>query len=415
VIVLPGVFFMGFFQLLPVRPDRLVCSSSPGPASAFLLPWLAFALLFMQPWLCPSPAAARMSGPCDNCHTMHNSQNAQAMATVGGESGSSPNLFLTRGSCVGCHAMGTANKIEMLGTTAVPQVLHIDGSGDLAGGNFAYLLGNKGSGASDGKGHNVVDFMNTDEALYGPPGGIVQSFHDTGMTVNDGNLTCAGTNGCHGYRFSSYPTVTGIATLAGAHHNNVEGKCDEATTPANSYRFLTGVKGFENQTDKWQNVSAASHNEYFGRSTPVQLGCSSGATSCHNVGVSPPDHTMSQFCATCHGNFHTLATSSSDGIGSTFTSPFIRHPTDVALPASGEYAFYTSYNIDAPVARVVVPDGPRADVAPGTDVVMCLSCHAAHATDFPDMLKWDYDTMKAHDPSSPGDSGCFVCHTTKDD
>ncbi|MBU1640151.1 MAG: hypothetical protein KKG53_06675 [Proteobacteria bacterium] len=337
------------------------------------------------------------------------------MATVGGESGSTPNLYLTKGSCVGCHAMGTANKIELLGSTPVPQVLHVDGSGDLAGGNFAYLLGNKGSGASDAKGHNVIDFNNADEALYGPPGGIVQTGHSDGYNVNDGNLTCSGTNGCHGYRYASLPLISGVATLSGAHHNNVDGKCDVATNPANSYRFLTGVKGYENQTDKWQNVSSSSHNEYFGQVTPVQLGCSGSASHCHNIGISPPDNTMSQFCATCHGNFHTLSTSTSDGIGSSFTSPFIRHPTDVALPASGEYASYTSYNIDAPVARTLVPDAASSAVTPGSDVVMCLSCHAAHATDFPDMLKWDYDLMKANDPSSPSNSGCFVCHTTKDD
>ncbi len=361
-----------------------------------------------------------MTGPCDNCHTMHNSQDGLAMATAGGESGASANLFLTKGSCIGCHAMGTASKIELLGTTPVPQVLHVDGSGDLAGGNFAYLLGNKGSGASDSKGHNVVEFNNQDEALYAPPGGMIMYYHDDGGNVNDTNLTCAGTNGCHGYRYATPAMQTGVTTLSGAHHNNVDGLCDVATTPANSYRFLTGVKGYENQTseaDKWQNVSSSSHNEYFGQATPVQLTCD-GVSRCHNSnGVSPPDHTMSQFCATCHGNFHTLTIESSDGIGSSFTSPFIRHPTDVALPATGEYADYLLYNIDAPVARtgsdILIPSSQV--VKPGTDVVMCLSCHAAHATDFPDMLRWDYSLMKANDPSSPSNSGCFVCHTTKDD
>ncbi len=358
-----------------------------------------------------------MTGPCANCHTMHNSQNGTPMATIGGESGGSANLYLTRGTCIGCHAMGTANKIEVIGSTPVPQVLHTDGSGDLAGGNFAYILGSKGSGASDSKGHNIVELNNQDDVLYGPPGGIVQSFHDDGMTVNDTNLTCAGTNGCHGYRYASSPTISGVETLAGAHHNNVDGQCDVATSPANSYRFLSGVKGYENQTDKWQNVNSASHNEYFGQATPVQLGCSGASSSCHlsGIGVGPPDNTMSQFCATCHGNFHTLQTSTSDGIGSSFTSPFIRHPTDIAIPASGEYNSYTSYNVASPIARTMVPSSASPNVTPGADVVMCLSCHAAHATDYPDMLRWDYSAMKANDSSSPSNSGCFVCHTTKDD
>ena len=146
---------------------------------------------------------------------MHNSQDGVAMATIGGEDGSVNNPLLTKGSCLGCHAMGTANKIELIGSTQVPQVLHVDGSGDLAAGNFAYILGNKGSGASDSKGHNVIDFNNDDQALYGPPGGIVQSFHNDGYIVNDGNLTCAGTNGCHGYRYSNTSLPSGVATFRG--------------------------------------------------------------------------------------------------------------------------------------------------------------------------------------------------------
>jgi hypothetical protein len=406
-----------FFFLSLVQSDlqnNYVCKLQP----SIKLITYAFTVIPLLLIFLPSLLMARMTGPCDNCHTMHNSQDGVAMATVGGESGSSANLFLTRGSCVGCHAMGTANKIELLGNTPVPQVLHVDGSGDLAGGNFAYLLGNKGSGASDAKGHNVIDFSNTDQALYAPPGGIMQSFHNDGYNVNDTELTCSGTNGCHGYRYNSYPEISGIATLSGAHHNNVDGPCDNPATPAKSYRFLNGVKGYENmnEADKWQNASSTSHNEYFGQASPVQLGCNTGASSCHtSIGVSPPNNTMSQFCATCHGNFHTLKTPTSSGIGSSITSPFIRHPTDVALPASGEYAGYTTYNIGAPVARTSVQIQPRSDVVPGSDVVMCLSCHAAHATDFPDMLRWDYDLMKANDPSSPSNSGCFVCHTTKDD
>ncbi|OKY76387.1 MAG: hypothetical protein BM485_03875 [Desulfobulbaceae bacterium DB1] len=363
---------------------------------------------------------ALITGPCSNCHTMHNSQDGEAMATLGGESGASPNPYLTRASCTGCHAMGENSKIKSIGTTMIPQVMHTDNTGDLAGGNFAYMLGMKGSGASDAKGHNVIDFAGEDDGqLYGPPGGIVQFFHNDGGTVNDTNLTCAGTNGCHGYRYNG-ASPSGITALGGAHHANVDGKCDVADTPANSYRFLFSVRGLENQnpTGKWQNVSASNHNEYYGQAMPKKLGCADGI-SCHIVGgVGPPNHTISEFCATCHGNFHTLTTTSSSGIG-TGTKPFIRHPTDLALPNSGEYADYNgdnSYSIEAPIARAgVVPDAVSASVDPasGTDVVMCLSCHGVHATDYDDLLRWDYSEMVAAGGAS--NSGCFVCHTTKDE
>ncbi len=356
-------------------------------------------------------ALAQITGICSNCHTMHNSQDGLVMANYGGETG--PNDFLTRGSCLGCHAQGGPNRVVTIGPDRIPQVFHTDAL-DLAGGNFAYITGAKGGGASDAKGHNIIGLTNQDAMLYAPPGGIKQSFHDDGFIVNAANLGCAGTNGCHGYRLTSLGS--GIAGLKGSHHQNVDGRCDTAVDPWDSYRFVIGLKGLEDPN--WENSSPTAHNEYFGRTTPIQLGCSGGSeVSCHGSNsVRPPDGTISQFCATCHGNFHTLQTARSDGVGTVAVSPFIRHPTDLALKTSGEYAAYTTYSVEAPVARTgAVPTTPSATVTPGSDAVMCLSCHAAHATDYPDMLRWDYTKMVAHNAGTAAGTGCFVCHTTKDD
>ena len=398
-----------FYHRCSAEISRKFSLASPLTFFAFLLFLLGFAA---------TVNSGGAIGICANCHTMHNSQDGSEMALLGG--GSGPNPFLTRGSCTGCHAMGSGSKIVTLGDSQIPQVMHTDGTGDLAGGNFAYMLGLKGGGAADSKGHNVIDFPGEEDGtLYGPPGGMVLFFHDDGGTVNTTNLTCAGANGCHGYRNSTYGS--GVNALRGAHHANVDGRCDIADTPANSYRFLYGVQGLENQnpTGKWQNVSSGNHNEYFGQTMPKQLSCGDPTTNCHNAdGIGPPNHTMSEFCATCHGNFHTLTVGSSDGIG-TGIKPFIRHPTDIALPNSGEYAAYNgdnSYSIEAPVARSgAVPAAVSSTVTPasGTDVVMCLSCHFAHASNYNDILRWDYSDMVAN--GGANDTGCFVCHTTKDD
>ncbi|MBE9582492.1 MAG: hypothetical protein IMF18_12860, partial [Proteobacteria bacterium] len=56
---------------------------------------------------------AEVSGPCVNCHTMHNSQGGLPMATYGDTSqnpegaGSGPKAYLLRGTCFGCHAQIT--------------------------------------------------------------------------------------------------------------------------------------------------------------------------------------------------------------------------------------------------------------------------------------------------------------------
>ncbi len=352
------------------------------------------------------PAEATIRGVCSDCHTMHNSQGNGSMNFDGS---STPNPGLTRGTCLGCHAQGGNSPTVDLGSNKIPQVLH-SGATDLAAGNFAYITGMKGPGG-DNRGHNIKELTGTDSVLYGPPGGIKQFYHDSGGTVNTDNLTCAGTNGCHGYRYQASSLPDGIT---GAHHKNVDGQMDQATEPANSYRFLTGVKGYE--SPDWQeSVSAGNHNEYYGLSQPVRLGCSGSELSCHGgpSGVQPPDGTMSQFCATCHGNFHTLQTLSSDGVGDQPSSPFIRHPTDLALPTTGEYANYTVYNLTAPVARTTVPASASSAVTPGSDAVMCLSCHVAHASNYPSMLRWDYDLMVAGNAGAAANTGCFVCHSTK--
>ena len=162
---------------------------------------LCFAFLVCCLGTPATAGAAIISGVCSNCHTMHNSQNGETMALIGGST--IPNPSLARGSCTGCHAMGTGSKIVTVGDSEIPQVMHTDGTGDLAGGNFAYMLGQKGSGAADSKGHNIVDFPGEeDDILNGPPGGTVA--HDLSGIVNDTNLTCAGNHGCHGYRNSRY-------------------------------------------------------------------------------------------------------------------------------------------------------------------------------------------------------------------
>lgn len=362
-------------------------------------------------------AVGAMSGSCVNCHTMHNSQGNASMATygTGGWTGTGPNPALLRGTCIGCHAMGGAENIITISGSVIPQVYHTSAT-DLAGGNFAYILGSKGGGAANTKGHNVVDILTDDGALDGPPGGITQLFHNDGTNISDGDLTCAGTNGCHGKRYTTLGS--GVTAMSGAHHGNVDGQLNTSDTVANSYRFLFGVKGLENPVDKWQNASNASHNEYYGAASPVILGCGGGETSCHSGadGIKPPSNTISGFCGTCHGDFHTLTgpgMGSGEGIGSSTTSPFIRHPSDIEIKNSGEYSSFTSYDVDTPVGRQAVPAAASGTVTPGSDVVTCLSCHMAHASDYPDMLRWDYNSCSAG--TSNADCGCFNCHTTKDD
>ena len=345
--------------------------------------------------------SAKVTGRCDNCHTMHNSQDGIMVDP----NGTHNNLLIN--NCVGCHSSETSSTYYNLGGCDVPVVFYTGGTAPteyLAGGNFYWEK------ESDSKVHNIRELDNGDDILgTNPPSG---SFPHP---VTLGSFTCAGTGGCHGNRFRGEGSMLG---LKGAHHQNIDGQCTSADEVYNSYRFLKGVKGFENTSDRWQNVDESSHNEYYGLTSPpadYEFSCE----LCHqqitvtDSLVVAPNNTISGFCATCHGNFHSLDGRGGDtGIGGDIYSPFSRHPTDIVLPSDGEYGDYTLYSVEAPVARQNVPSSSNTTVTPGDDVVMCLSCHMAHGSPYPDILRWNYDSMLAG--GGGGSGGCFTCHTQKD-
>ena len=352
---------------------------------------------------------AAISGVCSNCHTMHNSQDgAVEVKTYTQETGVlatdgiTPQDQLLKASCIACHT-GTTGATDTI--TYAPIVLHTSepggqGAGEtLAGGDFHWVA--DGLGNADSKGHNVAGISSEDDPISYTPPGWDATATSSGGALSDGQiadgsdtwttqLTCAGTYGCHG----NHTDDDADSAISEAHHGNTGGTstmANDPTTVGNSYRFLGGINGLENSEWNW-NETTSDHNEYYGIN---------GNSTYANK------KTISYSCAQCHGNFHKTGTS---GIGS--TSPWLRHPTDIALPDKTEYASYTTYSLEAPVARSTVPTTSNSTVTPGTnDIVMCLSCHRAHGSDQDDLLRWDYSDIQAGGESS--DTGCFTCHTTK--
>jgi len=309
------------------------------------------------------------SDHCSNCHTIHNSQNGQPVAYrintafSGFEADTTPNDLLLVSDCVGCHT-STGN------STIVDNAPIVFNTGTfnnpLAGGNFYYVK------SDDFKGHNVAGIAAQDVALgLTPPGGVA-------MTTQ---LSCAGEFGCHGNRSSGNNNYSGMKY---AHHTDDSGGITGASVGL-SYRFLNGVLGKEDP-DWEQDSTNTSHNEYKG---------STGSST----------DTISYLCAECHGKFHTW-TGGAFEVGT--ASPWFRHPTDIALKSTGEYAAYATYNMVTPVAR---PETfhvtSTAQVTPGTDIIMCQSCHRAHASPYFKLMRWDYKSTTL----STAISGCGVCHT----
>ena len=372
-----------------------------------------FLSAFFSLLLFSSFAEAGLTGPCSNCHTMHNSQNGQAVNrgdSAWGESNVSdtplPNLLVA--SCLGCHSSTDGQTIKTLpGGSKVPIVFNTSGYpvSALSGGNFYWVSPGVASSNNDQKGHNIFS-GNPDDNLSEAPG-------------DPSHGSCGGTTACHKNLYSSTnPTSFGFNSSRqgctkchmigsdlpkGYHHLNstdvVKGSASDGW-----YRFLSGhqsgsghgVSGIED--DDWQyTTNSTDHNEY--------LGYSGVKTS--EGGFSALGNTVTAFCTGCHAVFH-IERNSTD-------SAWIRHPSDSIIPDAGEFAGAFSSGFD-PLVPVARPDlsgwtGPSGGVTIGAggDLVMCLSCHRAHGSPYPKLLRWDYKGW----PGNGQTNGCNVCHTAK--
>lgn len=278
--------------------------------------------------------------------------------------------------CVQCHASMTNVNNGRAGS--FPYVY--SHSTDLAGGNF-YHVASKGNRY----GHNVAGFGDIPRDSINAPG-----INNNSLDFRATQLTCAGKYGCHGDR----QWVSPREAMGNAHHDYDPAQSRNGLSVATSYRFLLGVAGREMNDDgsKWEfSVSSSKHNEYQG----------SGST------LDPKS--ISYLCGQCHGsdaignstgNFHGRS-----GTGS--GSPWKRHPTDMVIP-TGEFAGYTIYNPAVPVARInvnAVTDPSLVNVYSRNEVIMCLSCHRAHGSPYPSILRFEYGEHTS------ATNGCLTCHT----
>ena len=322
----------------------------------------------------PSVVDARVKGRCKDCHSMHARK---------------PNPVLTKGGCLGCHAQdpsGTRN-IIVKGKARIPQVMHKLDNGDLAAGNFYYVSDEFNPDYS--RGHNVAGISLQEHPPMDVPPGFIGNVVIPGGTgpaywPQQQQLTCAGTWGCHGNRTIENP----YRSVYGAHHT--DDSVIDGSTVGRSYRFLYGIKGKEHKDWEYQ-ATTDNHNGYRG-----------------DTSYSTMD-TISYLCGECHAKFHPNPNLGGRAVPG--EPVWLKHPTDFAFSnvnggyVGSEFQQYNSYSLQAPVAYKN-PTGRENNVDMDS-MVMCLSCHRAHASPYPDMLRWDYPKILTR-----GD-GCLTCHTRK--
>ncbi len=304
--------------------------------------------------------ANAISGVCSSCHTMHDSQDGNVVATAG------PNgLLLKSSGCLGCHTGA--------GIAGAPIVDKNTMTNVAAGGTFNVAIAD-----DDSKRHDVADISALGEsAITTTPGNA----GDSVITVAPNALTCAGAKGCHGNNTAGYDSNAGIR---GSHH---------ATNA--TYRFLwigtnmtTPVLGEGEAT--WEQTAAANTK--------------------HNVYSAHATQGISSLCNKCHGEFHGTGAAET---GAT-ASPWKRHPTDYKLFAGGAgwtIGSIADLDFKYPVGIVNITSEDTTTDYYGTPTnevaVICLSCHRAHGSDQADLLRFDYTAMSA---GTGVKTGCLACH-----
>jgi len=285
---------------------------------------------------------------CNGCHTMHNSQDNAMLTDQGGHQ------YLLKAAtatdaCLNCHAAYGQFK---------------DGTGYGPGGDFYWLTktfqwsahGHDYFSYGDSHGHNVISDskgVSADATLLYAPGGDFDSDF-LGCT------SCHDPHGNQNFRLL-YGSESGPMYIS------------DRYPFANDAPLARG-----NSRVTYPTANGTPGNETNSKHTIYKSG-------------------MSLWCANCHENFH------SDN-----TTDFV-HPLEHLNGLSNAYNAYvstddqtsgqqaTSYwglvpfeavNVDlANVDPTNYTIGPNAN-----DEVMCLTCHRAHASAFPDAGRWDFGT-----------------------
>lgn len=334
-------------------------------------------------------------GSCDNCHSMHNARDTDAMA-----GNKSKSLLLASDPssvCLNCHAgVGGENSASVFST---------DGSAMTPGGDFYWLTKTftwfDGSSDGDSHGHNVValDYnLGQDLRLVQAPGGTYQS----------ADLGCTSCHDPHG--------KAGGGTLAGSQPVTVSGSYGEqpaVDTRAGNYRLLGDFN---------YNGGQAAQGYSFVYAAPV-------ARQNINLRFSETDSShvdygtgMSEWCGNCHagillgdhsggGDFEhpsgSIETLDSD-IASMYNS-YINTGELLAL-GSGTGSAADSYLQFVPFERGVSDQQqlvPTSTQGPNSNSrIMCLTCHRAHASAFGSIGRWDFtaELLAASHPGA-GDGG----------
>lgn len=384
---------------------------------------------------------------CESCHTMHESLNGSVIQISKFGTNVTPNgasefndasRFLLKGgdqssTCLNCHGVADSN-VETSKGNSYHVMSSYSGNEAIPAergpaGDFAWLTisGNAsstGTGAAENPGqhhgHNIVavDFGLSSSTNYSANGNV-----SPGGAYPVASLYCSSCHNPHSdYRISS----TGVLEqrvgntkidpiVASGSYGNQGTNAVTSGQAQGVYRFLGGASYLP------KSIATSNPNAAFTANPPVAVApktynlTESGATYAANEVVRVAYGSgMSEWCGNCHsGILNSAADPSSTHRHPAGASALLNNATGNeaanynAYLASGDMSGNSSgsYNSLVPYEEgLVLNSGNLAALSshasstagastsgPSTGIenVMCLSCHRAHATAFPEMTRWD--------------------------
>jgi predicted CXXCH cytochrome family protein len=330
---------------------------------------------------------------CGGCHSMHSP----------GYEGNGGGSFLLVASdqssaCLTCHEGPTLSSYHV-STTASAMAAGVPPANRTPGGDFGWLKktytftvrGTVNTEPGRTHGHNIVasDFgYVADDNNTTAPGGSFPS----------AQLACNSCHDPHGkYRRLS---STGAIAMSGE-PIKASGSYDNVTTnePASGlavgvYRLLAGA-GYTKGGITFSGVPAAKVPGTYNRSeaaTQTRVAYGTGSSAGHV--------TWGNWCGTCHNAMHSSGNyvhPVDESIGSTIAANYIAYVKTGDMTGSGGNGFsslapFTEASGDYTVLAGHAKNNDSVLTGPGsTDKVNCMSCHRAHASGFPEMLRWNME------------------------
>ncbi len=374
---------------------------------------------------------------CEGCHTMHESLNGSVITIskfgtkvipTGASQFNDATRFLLKGgdqssTCLNCHASADATVAAANGSYHVMSSFAGNGAIPVErgpGGDFAWLTisgvntAGKATNPGNHHGHNIVavDFGLTSSTNYAAGGNV-----SPGGGYPIANFYCSSCHNPHSdYRIDSTGTLvqralgSKVAPITESGSYGAVAATGEAT---GVFRFLGGSGYLPKSVSTV--APAFTNNPPFAvaPSTYNHTESTSLYTANYSVRVAYGSG-MSEWCANCHsGILNNAADPSSTHRHPAGAAALLNNAVGTEATNYNDYlgsgdlsgSSSSSYNSLAPYEEGVAMSAANIatlathatyttgvySIGPntGTENVMCLSCHRAHASAFPEMTRWD--------------------------